>query len=45
MVRFQTQRLVEYYPSNWHKEEHIHYVAFDGIALKDGYEGPGPRTI
>lgn len=45
IARFQAQRLDEAYPSTWHKEERMHYVNFDAIALKDGYDGPGPHTI
>lgn len=44
-VRFQTLRLVEDFPSSWHRENNIPYVTFDGVALKEGYEGPGKKDI
>lgn len=44
-VRFQPQRLEEFPPTPFHKEHNIPIVFFDGIALKDGYEGPGPKDI
>lgn len=44
-VRFLKHRLVEGFPSPWHKENNIPYVTFDGVCLKDGYDGPGLREI
>lgn len=44
-ARFQSMRLVESYPSDWHKENDIKYVTFDGIAWKGGYDGPGAHQI
>lgn len=44
-VRFQNQRLVSDFPSDWHREENIPYITFDGVALKPGYEGPGEVRI
>jgi hypothetical protein len=43
--RFQVQRLVEEFPSDWHRSENIPYVFFDGVCLKDGYLGPGPHQF
>lgn len=42
-VRFREQRLLEYFPSEWHKTENIPYICADLVAVKDGYEGPGPH--
>jgi glycosyltransferase involved in cell wall biosynthesis len=44
-TRFQSMRLVEEYPTAWHSDNDIKYVTFDGIAWKDGYDGPGPHQI
>lgn len=44
-VRFQPQRLEEFPPTQWHKDNNFPIVFFDGIALKEGYEGPGPKDI
>jgi O-antigen biosynthesis protein len=44
-IRFQNQRLVEHFPSQWHKDENVPYITFDGVCLKDGYDGPGPHEI
>lgn len=35
-ARFQTSRLVTYFPSDWHKANEIPYVAANLIAVKDG---------
>lgn len=43
--RFQSQRLVEDYPSPWHKENDMKYVTFDGVAWKGGYDGPGAHQV
>jgi SAM-dependent methyltransferase len=44
-VRFQSQRMVEAYPSLWHQQQDIRYVTFDGVAFKPGYDGPGEHKI
>lgn len=44
-VRFLKHRLVEDYPSQWHKNNGIPYITFDGVCIKDGYDGPGLREI
>lgn len=44
-VRFRAHRLVEGFPSEWHRAEGIPYVTFDGVCVKDGHEGPGPRDF
>lgn len=44
-VRFQAVRLVEDFPTAWHRQENISYVTFDGVALKDGYDGPGAHDF
>jgi SAM-dependent methyltransferase len=44
-IRFQVQRLEEIFPSDWHRAQNIPYVNFDGICLKDGYDGPGAHQI
>jgi len=45
--RFQTVRLYNYYPSDFHKQNFIPYVLWDGMALKDDDANyyPGPRRI
>lgn len=40
-ARFQTSRLVTYFPSPWHEAHRISYVAANLIALKDGAERSG----
>lgn len=44
-VKFQEQRLVEEFPSDWHKTENIPYVTWDAVCLKPGYDGPGPHEF
>ncbi len=34
--RFQTSRLVTYFPGDWHEQHHISYVCANLIAIKDG---------
>jgi hypothetical protein len=45
--RFQTVRVANYYPSEWHKTHLIPYVAWDAVSLKDDdkHYFPGPREI
>lgn len=40
-ARFQSSRLVTYYPSEWHAANHIPYVAANLIAVKEGTERCG----
>ncbi|WP_317446598.1 glycosyltransferase [Streptomyces collinus] len=40
-ARFQRSRLVTYYPTDWHSENHISYVQANLIAVKDGAERCG----
>ena len=44
-IRFQVQRLEEKFPSDWHREENIPYVNFDGVCLKEGFDGPGAHQF
>lgn len=44
-ARFRAHRMVEDYPSKWHLENDVKYLTFDAVALKEGYEGPGPRLF
>jgi SAM-dependent methyltransferase len=44
-TRFQVHRLDESFPSDWHEAERMPYVYFDGVALKRGFDGPGPHQI
>jgi hypothetical protein len=44
-VKFQSMRLDEGFTSDWHRKEGIPYILFDGICLKEGYTGPGPRRF
>lgn len=44
-TRFQVQRLEESFPTEWHRVENIPCVHFDGVCLKDGFDGPGPHQI
>lgn len=44
-VRFQAYRLVDEYPSDWHRQNDIRYVTLDAVAMKPGYDGPGPHGI
>lgn len=44
-IRFQEQRREEVFPTDWHRAENIPYLFFDGVALKEGYSGPGPHAI
>ena len=45
-IRFQEIRRKDYFPSQWHQDRNIHYVLFNGIALKDGMPRlPGPIRI
>lgn len=44
-IRFQMQRLEDEFPSDWHQTENIPYVNFDGICLKDGFDGPGAHQF
>lgn len=45
--RFQTVRVFNYYPSEFHRHHLIPYVLWDGMALKDDAVNyfPGPRKI
>jgi len=45
--RFQTVRVTNHYPSDWHKLHLIPYVSWDGMALKDDDANhyPGPKAI
>jgi glycosyltransferase involved in cell wall biosynthesis len=40
-ARFQTSRLVTYYPTDWHSRNQISYVVANLIAMKDGAERCG----
>ena len=40
-ARFQTSRLVTYYPSDWHRENNISYVTANLIAMKEGTDRCG----
>jgi Glycosyl transferase family 2 len=44
-TRFQVQRLEESFPTEWHAAQQVPYVHFDGVCLKDGFDGPGPHQI
>jgi len=44
-IRFMPVRLYNFYPSQWHKENHIPYVRADLICLKDGVRPHGPLEI
>lgn len=46
-VRFQAAFLDQqaFYPSKWHADNNIAYVRANLVALKDGYEGPGEKSI
>jgi glycosyltransferase involved in cell wall biosynthesis len=47
-VRFRNIRTETYFPSDWHAQHHISYVAADLVALKGGnveQETPGLRTF
>jgi glycosyltransferase involved in cell wall biosynthesis len=43
--RFQTSRLVTYFPSDWHRTNNIPYVAANLIAVKDGVRNGGVLAI
>ena len=43
--RFQSVRLSNGYPSEWHREHLIPYVVWDAAALKPGVYWPGPVEI
>lgn len=43
--RFQASRLVTYYPSDWHEQRQISYVAANLIAVKDGPRQGGMLLI
>lgn len=45
--RFQTVRVANHYPSDWHRTHLIPYVLWDGMALKRDDENyfPGPKLI
>lgn len=43
--RFQTVRLNNGYPSEWHREHLIPYVTWDAAAIKPGVYWPGPVEI
>jgi hypothetical protein len=34
--RFQSSRLVTYFPSEWHEQHHISYVCANLVAIKEG---------
>lgn len=42
--RFQAVRLMNHYPSDWHRLHLIPYVTADLMAVKDGQRVPGPLT-
>jgi glycosyltransferase involved in cell wall biosynthesis len=44
-IRFQPAQLSEVVPTQWHADNQCPYVYFDGIAIKEGYHGPGPVDI
>ncbi|CAO5184360.1 Glycosyltransferase [Frankia sp. AiPs1] len=44
-ARFQSSRLVTYYPSEWHSANYIAYVGANLIALKDGTERCGGLVL
>jgi len=45
-IRFQEIRRKDYFPSQWHQDRNIHYVLFNGIALKDDMPRlPGQQKI
>lgn len=44
-IRFQAAQLDNIHPSPWHRDNNIPYVRANLIALKDGYEGPGEKSI
>ena len=35
--KFQVARVIEWFPSDWHREHNVPYVEAQLIALKDGY--------
>lgn len=39
--KFQVSRVIEWFPTEWHKRENVPYVEAQLIALKDGYEPMG----
>jgi glycosyltransferase involved in cell wall biosynthesis len=43
--RFQTSRLVTYFPNEWHEQHHISYVLANLIAVKDGPRMAGELLI
>jgi len=43
--RFQVLRVLEWYPSEWHKQENVPYVDAELVALKPGYEPMGEVKI
>jgi hypothetical protein len=44
-MRFMPMVLVEEFPTDWHRQQNIPYVTFEGIALKDGIRPPGLLEI
>jgi SAM-dependent methyltransferase len=44
-TRFQVHRLEDTLPSEWHRNEQMPCVHFDGVCLKGGFDGPGPHQI
>jgi O-antigen biosynthesis protein len=42
---FQTHRLEEGFPTDWHRQHAAPYVLFDAQCLKGAYSGPGPRNF
>jgi len=40
-ARFQTSRVLTWFPSEWHKKHNISYVDAQLIAYKDGFRAPG----
>jgi hypothetical protein len=43
--RFQSMRVLEWMPSDWHKQENVSYVDADLVCLKPGYEPMGEVRI
>lgn len=43
--RFQVSRLVDYYPSDWHRTNQIPYIAANLVAIKDGPRMGGRLAI
>jgi hypothetical protein len=39
--RFQVSRIIEWFPSDWHRAENVPYVEAHLFALKDGYRPMG----